>query len=61
MADGPKKEKAKKAWAKKHKFSRFPRVLFRGNPDARDRCEKRGEPASDVFDHPGRYLIEPLA
>lgn len=59
MADGPEKEKAKKAWAKKYNFSRFPRVLFRGNPNARDYCERSPDSGINISNTPGRFLIEP--
>ncbi len=60
LADGPDKEKAKKKWAKRHKFSRFPRVLCRGNPDARDHCEGSHD-FEEILAHPGRYRVDPLS
>jgi len=60
MADGPAKEQAKTDWAKRHDFSRWPRVLFRGNPDVRDFVEKQ-DPDIDAIANPGRYLIESLS
>lgn len=61
LADGPEKERAKAAWVKRHKFSRWPHRFFSGNPDTRDRCEKKNGSAGNVLDHPGHYLIEPLS
>lgn len=57
MPEGPDKERAKRTWSKFH-GKRWPRVLFRGNPDARDHCERAL--GSNVIPFPGRHLIESL-
>lgn len=58
MMDGPAKEWAKRKWKERHGL-KWPRVLFRGNPSARDFCEKQA-PVIDAIVNPGRCLIESL-
>lgn len=59
MPEGSDKERAKRAWSKLHS-KRWPRVLFRGNPDAHDICEKSGG-RGNVIQFPGKYLIAGLS
>jgi len=58
MPEGSAKKKAKRAWEKRYRI-RWPRALFRGNPDARDHCERRS-PQNDVLMNPGRFLVDSL-
>jgi len=58
MVDGPPKERAKRKWRERHGL-KWPRCLFRGNPDVRDYCEKSKQ-TNDILEHPGHYLIDSL-
>jgi hypothetical protein len=59
MPEGREKKKAKRAWERRYKI-RWPRVLFRGNPEPRDHCEKRS-PCNSILTNPGRFLIDSLS